>query len=389
MMIRKTVVHIALGLPLLLVATMAGAQSYNADTNSGKATTGSSNRTVITSSADSSAETNLIMRQQQRMDMFDSDLKALRGSVEQGIRDLQMQLSQMSNSATTDESEISASIRTLQDKVEQLSDSIAMIDRRMQRTLEFTSDVEFRLLRMEKRMQTLMTLGGDKLAGAAVQDDILAPVQGEEITMQRNMGDGTVTWTVDENKLNEGLDQTASSSAQAGQPAPESVTALPTDETSGSIAAAQSAGPKVNQVAEAPKEPQILPKESPDEQYRFALGKALQNDLETAELAFAEFREFNKGHAREPDAAFWLGRVQFMRGDFQKAAKTFVEFNSEYPGDARIVDTTMWIAESVSQFAPSDQACEIYASLPGLIDSPPESFTKRLAELSAASNCGG
>ena len=106
-------------------------------------------------------------------------------------------------------------------------------------------------------------------------------------------------------------------------------------------------------------------------------------------MAFAEFREFNKGHAREPDAAFWLGRVQFMRGDFQKAAKTFVEFNSEYPGDARIVDTTMWIAESVSQFAPSDQACEIYASLPGLIDTPPESFTKRLAELSAASNCGG
>ncbi|MEK9799849.1 MAG: hypothetical protein VW647_03055, partial [Alphaproteobacteria bacterium] len=157
-MIRKTVVHIALGLPLLLVATMAGAQSYNADTSGGKATTGSSNRTVITSSADSSAESNLIMRQQQRMDMFDSDLKALRGTVEQGIRDLQMQLSQMSNSATTDESEISASIRALQDKVEQLTDSVAMIDRRMQRTLEFTSDVEFRLLRMEKRMQTLMTL---------------------------------------------------------------------------------------------------------------------------------------------------------------------------------------------------------------------------------------
>jgi TolA-binding protein len=136
-----------------------------------------------------------------------------------------------------------------------------------------------------------------------------------------------------------------------------------------------------------PAKPEILPDESPDEQYRFALGKALQNDLETAENAFAEFRLFNKGHSREADAAFWLGRVQFMRGSYEKAAMTFSEFNSEYPNDARLVDTTMWIAESVSHFAPQDQACAIYASLPSLLDSPPESFTTQLAKLSAASNC--
>ncbi len=127
-MIRKTVVHIALGLRVCFWSQpWRGRKADNADTSGGKATTGSSNRTVITSSADGSEESNLIMRQQQRMDMFDSDLKALRGTVEQGIRDLQMQLSQMSNSATTDESEISASIRALQDKVEQLTDSVAMI----------------------------------------------------------------------------------------------------------------------------------------------------------------------------------------------------------------------------------------------------------------------
>ena len=45
---------------------------------------------------------------------------------------------------------------------------------------------------------------------------------------------------------------------------------------------------------------------------------------------------------------------------------TFSEFNSAYPNDARLVDTTMWIAESVSHFAPQDQACAIYASLPSL-----------------------
>ena len=57
--------------------------------------------------------------------------------------------------------------------------------------------------------------------------------------------------------------------------------------------------------------------------------------------------------------------------------------------DARIVDTTMWIAEAVSRFAPADQACAIYASLPNLLDSPPERFTERLDALSQAANCGG
>ena len=57
----------------------------------------------------------------------------------------------------------------------------------------------------------------------------------------------------------------------------------------------------------------ILPDEPPKEQYKFALGRALLNELEIAEKAFAEFLEINKGHSREADAKFWLGRVQLMR----------------------------------------------------------------------------
>ncbi len=143
----------------------------------------------------------------------------------------------------------------------------------------------------------------------------------------------------------------------------------------------------VSVVPAAPAEPEVLPAVSPEEQYRFALGRALQNDLETAELAFAEFRVFNKDHERQADATFWLGRVQFMRGEYEKAAMTFSEFNSTYPGDARLVDTTMWIAESVSHFAPAEQACEIYASLPKLLDTPPETFMTQIAALSNAAKC--
>ena len=104
----------------------------------------------------------------------------------------------------------------------------------------------------------------------------------------------------------------------------------------------------------------VLPDVSPEEQYRFSLGKALANDLVTAEAAFDEFREVNKGHERFADATFWLGRVQFVQGKYEQAAMTFSEFNTNFPTDNRLVKTTMWIAESVSRFAPREQACEIY-----------------------------
>ena len=383
-MIKHIPTPFAVALLLLLNATFAEAQSYNAD-GSNKASTGQSKRTVMLAPEETKAERDLILRQQQRMDLFDTDLKNLRGSVEEGFRILKMQVGQLSSSTSTDESEISARIRSLQDNIERLTDTLAMTNRRIEHTLEITSDVEFRLLRLEKRMQTLMTLVGPDLVNSVVADDSLPAEPSEQITIQRKAGDGTINWSVDENKLsqqlNDGNDAIASKNTVTDSA--EETTLLDASGAAQTMVAADSANP----TPARPSKPAVLPDESPDEQYRFALGKALQNDLETAESAFAEFRVINKGHSREADAAFWLGRVQYMRGSYEKAAMTFSEFNSEYPNDARLVDTTMWIAESVSHFAPQDQACAIYASLPSLLDSPPESFTAQLAELSIASNC--
>ena len=58
--------------------------------------------------------------------------------------------------------------------MEKLNDTLAMTSRRMERTLEITSDTEFRLLRLEKRVQTLITIGGDVVASAAAQQDTTA-----------------------------------------------------------------------------------------------------------------------------------------------------------------------------------------------------------------------
>jgi TolA-binding protein len=218
--------------------------------------------------------------------------------------------------------------------------------------------------------------------------------------MSRDVDTGISSWSVEENSFNDALANVEGDNATVEESAVDenagSANTGPADAGSADTGLTESALTVGDNTIPAnsettgesePAQPEVLPAVSPEEQYRFALGRALQNDLETAELAFAEFRTFNKGHAREADSIFWLGRVQFMRGEFEKAAMTFSEFNSAYPGDARLVDTTMWIAESVSHFAPPEQACEIYASLPQLIDTPTDTFLAQLSKLSDDANC--
>ena len=347
----------------------------------------------------------LLTRHQQRMDILEAGLKDVRGIIENDLREIKMKVEQMQSSSSEAGTSQTADLKALRDQMEKLGDMLAMTNRRMERTLEITSDTEFRLLRLEKRMQTLLTLGGDDAAAALVQQDTIGAGEAAAVQMSRDLDTGISSWSVAEDSLNdalanvEGDNATSEASAvdeNAGSADTGSLDAGSADAGSadaGSADTALAAGDNaIPANAEstgetAPTQPEVLPAVSPEEQYRFALGRALQNDLETAELAFAEFRTFNQGHARQADSIFWLGRVQFMRGEFEKAAMTFSEFNSAYPGDARLVDTTMWIAESVSHFAPPEQACEIYASLPQLIDAPPDTFLAQLSKLSDDANC--
>ena len=380
-----------------LMATYSIAIAQETRSGAVASTAGKSQTGISADDAGPSASI-LLTRQSQRLDLLETDLRDMRGILETDLRNLKMQIQQLGNNAASGETATTAEIRDLRDQVERLADAVAMTSRRMERTLEMNSDMEFRLLRMEKRLQTLMTMGGDELANAAVQDDTIAAGDSGEVSMTRDLDSGEITWQMSATKLNEQMNANAgdgdnATAAQATDLASSGLAssgALPAD--SAAAATVDNSTGEAAPVAVAPAvppKPEILPDAAPEEQYNFALQRAMQNDLETAEAAFAEFRAINGDHPRQADALFWLGRIQFLREQFDLAAMTFSEFNSAYPDDARIVDTTMWIAEAVSRFAPADQACAIYASLPNLLDSPPERFTERLAALSQAANCGG
>ena len=330
----------------------------------------------------------LVARQQLRMDTLESSLKEIRGTVEVEFRDVRLQLEQLAASALAKQSETSVDVKQFQSEITRFGDAIEILNQRISRTLEVTSDVEFRVLRLEKRMQTLMSLSGSGLTEKLVQQDVTAAKQPPAVNIGRDADTGETVWKIEEDKLNaqlvaeqEGAQDLAAKGGETKQeevPVQTAVAGKSEDlEQSELIDNAESVITK----------PEYLPDTSPEEQYRFALARALQNDLQTAENAFVEFTAIHPEHERAVDAWFWQGRVQFIQGQYEKAATTFSKFNSLYSSDPRIADTTLWIAESVAKFANPEQACAIYENLRQFVDQPPENFVARLAELSASVGC--
>ena len=342
------------------------------------------------------ADRELLTRQQIRMDTFEESLKELRGQVELEVKNTRTQLEKLSSSLLASTSGTTVNAQEIRSELARLNDSIAILNQRLARTIEMSSDVEFRVLRLEKRLSTLLQLSDPSVSERIVQDDVTGAGVPADVTLSKDSETGQTVWTIDKSELDA---QLYSVDNQTDTDAPSSVAAdtqANTDNASALQSTQQEAPETTETVATPGREqdlsqqqpvpepmPQILPDVSPEEQYRFALGRALQNDLGTAEQAFSEFRTFNAEHERASDALFWLGRVQFMLGKFEDSAVTFSEFNTNYASDPRLVETTLWIAESVAQFAETEQACDVYETLTQLLDEPPESFTKRITELSA------
>ena len=88
------------------------------------------------STANSATTSALLTRHQQRMDILEAGLKEIRGVLESDLREISMKIRQLDSSAAQGDSTKSANMQVLNDKLERLTDMIAMTNRRMERTLE-------------------------------------------------------------------------------------------------------------------------------------------------------------------------------------------------------------------------------------------------------------
>ena len=318
---------------------------------------------------------------QDRLVALEESLKEVRGMVEEDLRSLKQ--------AIEDGSGDSQEITDLKNTMDKIIDRLGSLNNRIERTLEVASDNEFRLLRMEKRIDSLMRMGIEGGLGQIQQPTSPSGIGAGEVPqagLSVNENNETV-WTMGGDSLNKEINNL---------PQPDDANLVETGSDNGSGQSEATEDSRETKVVTTegdqtatPVKASVLPDVSPDEQYRFALGKALQNDLVMAEVALAEFITTNPDHSRTNDATFWLGRVQFMQGSYEQAAMTFTEFNTVWPTDARREKTTLWIAESISYFAPAEEVCDLLASLPNLIEDPTDNFFTRLDGLKEKSQCEG
>lgn len=390
----------------------------------------------------------LMARQQMRLNTIEDNLKTVRGTLETEFRAIRLRVEELVENAAEDNRAQSAAIKGLKAQMSELGDTLDIFNQRLRRSIELSSDVEFRVLRLEKRMQTLLSLGSDDLTNAILQDDLTAGGTAPAVSMSRDNDTGGATWTVEKDPSltaelaksqtdnqsvadNQSADPDGSADGSADELAADLANdnasedgdnatqiAANTDATAASTAldngtqdavtqesGVQETGINTDEAAReevaaieeaAPEEvieeevvASVLPEGTAEEQYRFAFGRMLQNDLETAEAGFIEFRAAHAENERSADALYWLGRVQFIQGDFGQSAMSFTEFNSEFPNDSRLPEAILMIAESVLNFATPEQACQIFVDLPQMLDQPSASFVKRLGELKVAASCEG
>ena len=379
---------------------------------------------VIGSAYAQSSDSNsaLMARQQMRLNTIEDNLKTVRGTLETELRAIRLQIEELGQSQSENEQLQSAKLKDLRGQIVELGDTIDIFNQRLRRSIELSSDIEFRVLRMEKRMQTLLSLSDASVSDAILQDGVSAAGTAPAVSMSRDNDTGGATWTVEKDDAlttelaktigtsdNQSEDNGTVAPSDEAQTGTDGVTAVAdNDGASQSVSAqsdttAQDAPAQDTPAQDTPAQDEgeisdsdlvteaavvpVLPEGSPEEQYRFAFGRMLQNDLKTAEAGFAEFRELHDDHERSADVLYWLGRVQFIQGDYGKSAMSFTEFNSEFPQDERLPEAILMIAESVLNFATSEQACQIFADLPQMLEQPSESFVTRLSELKTAASC--
>ena len=308
---------------------------------------------------------------QDKISALEEGLKDIRGVVEEDFRALKQSLED-NEGVGSDE------IRDLENKIGKLVDQIGALNNRIERTLQVATDNEFRLLRLEKRIESMIRMGIDGTLGQT------GPInQGAGQAPQSSLSSSEsdqANWTISQDQLSEEISKLPNPDDANTENASQAEAASTSGASEESTATAVSVEEEVASV---------LPDAAPDEQYRFALGKALQNDLDMAELALDEFVKTHPDHERANDAMFWLGRVQFMKSSYEKAAMTFTSFNSQWPSDSRREKTTLWIAESISYFAPTDEVCDLLVSLPNLIEDPTDNFYQRLEKLKTKAECSG
>jgi tol-pal system protein YbgF len=119
--------------------------------------------------------------------------------------------------------------------------------------------------------------------------------------------------------------------------------------------------PKTQSGQAVPPAAAILPKGTPESQYRFATAFLAKSDWVGAERALNAFLGAHPKDKLAGNAQYWLGESHYVRGDYNNAALAFAKGYKDYPKSAKGPDNLLKLGLSLSNLKKTKSACVTFA----------------------------
>tara|TARA_Y100000590_G_scaffold316227_1_gene357592 strand:- start:910 stop:1812 length:903 start_codon:yes stop_codon:yes gene_type:complete len=119
----------------------------------------------------------------------------------------------------------------------------------------------------------------------------------------------------------------------------------------------ESVGAVVTETAERTEK--LLPEDSPEKQYEFAVSFIKVGDYDTAELALREFVDSNSNHRLAGNAQYWYGETFRVRQLYQDAATAYLDGYRKYPKSSKAPVNLLKLGVMLVQIGEKDQGCSM------------------------------
>lgn len=104
---------------------------------------------------------------------------------------------------------------------------------------------------------------------------------------------------------------------------------------------------------------EILPKKSPEEQYKFATSLIKVGDYDQAELALKEFVKKNPKHKLAGNAQYWYAETFYIRQLYHDAAAAYLDGYQKYPRSLKGPQNLLKLGVTLSELGEKDQGCQM------------------------------
>ena len=168
------------------------------------------------------------------------------------------------------------------------------------------------------------------------------------------------TVTTDENKKITSLPKEETKKVLPGSSEPQDLGSISYKDTETNLLTQQTqsietTGTIITETFES--EEKLLPDESPEKQYEFAVSFLKVGDYNTAERAFREFIDTNTKHKLAGNAQYWYAETFRIRQLFTDAASAYLEGYQKYPKSEKAPINLLKLGVSLVQIGEKDQGC--------------------------------